>query len=452
MSIDSMQKRVLSAPMTGLLLRLSVPNVLASSTFVVMLVADGILLGKNGALAIAAAGAVMPMLMLMLQLAGSSYAGTVTAFASKALGAGRTGDANAIASVSLAMAILAGALLAALFALAAPPLLATMSGNAAIASMAYRYGVILFAFAPVIMLGNTVSALLRARGDMRGPAKASLLAALLHVLAVAALLQSGRAAALDIAVPALVFGGAFLASLLWQLADLRKSAYAFFWPRRAHLPLAAQIAKKAVSAATIPVLANGTALLGAFCVARFGPEALAAYAVGIRIEYLVAPIAFGIGLSLLTVVGMNLGAGQTARVRHALWLGPALAATLILALTALVVLFGEACLRALGLSGSALAIGLAFLHSVGLLYAVYAFGMTLFFGAQALGRPELGVFASGMRLLVLAAGAFAVLRSGAGVEALFAAMACALAAYALVMLFSLRQHLWPRGLGVVKAG
>ena len=54
-----------------------------------------------------------------------------------------------------------------------------------------------------------------------------------------------------------------------------------------------------------------TSLVGAF-----GTLALAGYGAGARLEYLQIPLVFGMGTALVTMVGMNVGAGQAARARR----------------------------------------------------------------------------------------------------------------------------------------
>jgi Na+-driven multidrug efflux pump len=56
-----------------------------------------------------------------------------------------------------------------------------------------------------------------------------------------------------------------------------------------------------------------------------GPQ-LAGFGVAVRLEYLLYPLAFGLGAGVLAVVGTNIGAGNLARAERIAWTAAALAA------------------------------------------------------------------------------------------------------------------------------
>ena len=58
------------------------------------------------------------------------------------------------------------------------------------------------------------------------------------------------------------------------------------------------------------VMASITAVLMVGFVARFGVPALAGYSIGVRLEAMIAPVSFGIGSGLTTMVGVAAGAGH----------------------------------------------------------------------------------------------------------------------------------------------
>jgi len=55
---------------------------------------------------------------------------------------------------------------------------------------------------------------------------------------------------------------------------------------------------------------------------------LAGYGAGSRLEFLLVPLAYGIGGPVGIVIGANLGAGQTERAVKASWIGVLMACTL----------------------------------------------------------------------------------------------------------------------------
>ena len=60
-------------------------------------------------------------------------------------------------------------------------------------------------------------------------------------------------------------------------------------------------------------------------VGRFGADAIAGYGIASRLEYIQIPLLFGLGTAVVTMVGINIGAGQMARARRIAWIGAALA-------------------------------------------------------------------------------------------------------------------------------
>ena len=72
---------------------------------------------------------------------------------------------------------------------------------------------------------------------------------------------------------------------------------------------------------TTLTVALTTALVGAAA----GPDAVAGYGTGSRLEYLLIPLVFGLGAPLVALVGTNIGAGQQQRALRAALLGGAVA-------------------------------------------------------------------------------------------------------------------------------
>ena len=72
---------------------------------------------------------------------------------------------------------------------------------------------------------------------------------------------------------------------------------------------------------TTLTIALTTALVGAAA----GPDAIAGYGTGGRLEYLLIPLVFGLGAPLVALVGTNIGAGQPARALRIALTGGALA-------------------------------------------------------------------------------------------------------------------------------
>ena len=83
--------------------------------------------------------------------------------------------------------------------------------------------------------------------------------------------------------------------------------------------LFADILKVGIPTAFNTVLTNLTVILVTGAVGLFGTKALAGYGIASRLDYVMIPILFGICTAVLTMVGVNIGAGQIARARRIAW-------------------------------------------------------------------------------------------------------------------------------------
>ena len=75
------------------------------------------------------------------------------------------------------------------------------------------------------------------------------------------------------------------------------------------------------SVQTNVIIAPATALVASAA----GPQAVAGYGTGARLEYLLVPLVFGLGAPLVAMVGTNIGAGQSDRALRVALVGAAIA-------------------------------------------------------------------------------------------------------------------------------
>jgi len=134
----------------------------------------------------------------------------------------------------------------------------------------------------------------------------------------------------------------------------------------------------------------------------YGNLVLAGYGIGSRLDALLVPPIFGLGSATVTMVGINVGAGQIRRAERIAWIGAAIAAVV---------------LEAIGL----------------LAYGFLGVGTVLHFAAIGAGRPRGPLFGITARFLMAAGGGAMV----AGVlhgtpRQLFAMVAVGLVAFAII--------------------
>ena len=172
------------------------------------------------------------------------------------------------------------------------------------------------------------------------------------------------------------------------------------------------------------------ALLMTGLVGRFGIEALAGYGVGMRLEYMVAPLAYGIGTGLTTLVGVAAGAQDWQRAMRVAWIGGLAAFVLIGAIGWAAALLPETWSRLFTSDPQVIAASVAYLTHVAPFYCLFGLGLALYFAGQGAGRMTVPVAAGLVRVAVATAGGwFAVEHMGPGLDGVFAAMPAGMAVY-----------------------
>jgi Na+-driven multidrug efflux pump len=157
-----------------------------------------------------------------------------------------------------------------------------------------------------------------------------------------------------------------------------------------------------------PVLNNlALAMLTGF-VAALGATQLAGFGVAVRLEYLLYPLAFGLGAAALAMVGTNIGAGKLARAERIAWTAAALAA----GITGCIGLFGvtlpDVWTSLFTKAPDVFVLAAGYLSITGGAYAFLGLGLTLASSFQAAGRPLWPLVGITSRAIVVAVGGWIV--------------------------------------------
>lgn len=205
-----------------------------------------------------------------------------------------------------------------------------------------------------------------------------------------------------------------------------------------------------------PILNNlSLAALTGF-VSALGAPALAAFGAAVRLEYLIYPLAFGLGAGLLSMVGTNIGAGNPVRATRIAWTGAALSGCITGALG----LFG---VMAPGIwtgfftgTPEVHALAAVYLVIVSLAYPFLGLGLTLGTACQAAGRPLWPLLGVAGRALVVAFGGWIVIHlTGTGLAGLATVAAAGMVVYGACLTLAVGTGAWlghaPAGLAAAKA-
>jgi putative MATE family efflux protein len=429
---------LLTAPIGRSLLKLAGPTtaVMVAQTFVA--IAETFIFGRLGTPALAGFALVSPFMMPMTMMAAGGMGGGVAAAMARAMGGGRVADGRALVLHALVL----GAALALLFTLlawtAAPALYRLLGGEGQSLDNALTYSHVLFTGSLVIWANFFLSALLRGGGDAATPGRYMLLGSIAQVpLSYVLALGIGDWPGLGMAGPALSSLATSAISALLQARALWKGKLGFV-PALLGIRLQGRlfwdILRVGLIASFSAFTANLTAMLVTGLVGRFGIAALAGYGIGVRLEFMLVPLAFGIGSGLTTLVGVAAGAHDWKRAVRVAWIGGLIAGGSIGAFGWIVALVPEGWARLFTSDPQVVAATVGYITHVAPFYCLFGLGMTLSFASQGAGRMKAPFFAGLARMAVATAGGwFAVERLGLGLDGVFAAIAVGMIVFGILI-------------------
>jgi putative MATE family efflux protein len=445
-TIDPRTLVLLQGPIAKTLLRLAAPNVLVMLVQTSVGLIETYFVGKLGTDALAGVSLVFPALMLMQMMSAGAMGGGISAAIGRALGGGRKADADTLALHALAIALLFGLGFSAAALFGGRWLYAAMGGTGASLEAAMVYSNVIFAAAILVWTFNSLASVIRGSGNMAVPAVVTTVgAAVLIPLSPCLIFGWGPFPALGVAggaVAVVAYYALGSLAMAWYLRSPKSLVKLAFKGKRFHWPFFRDILRVGLIAALITVQTNVTIAIATGLVGRFGPEAIAGYGTGSRLEYLLVPLVFGLGGPLVAMVATNLGAGQRERALRTAWIGAFIAAGLTETVGLLAAAFPHAWLSLFDQNPDMLAAGTQYLHAVGPAYGLFGLGLALYFASQGAGRLLWPLLANFMRLVIAAGGGWLALHFGGDLTLVFIAMSLALAVYGLINVVAVAKGAW----------
>lgn len=429
-------RMLLEAPIVPTLLRLAAPNVLNLLAFVGLITFDGLFVGRLGPDALAGISLVFPWVMLIQHGAASGMGGAVSSAVARAIGAGNRKRANDLATHAIWLALMLSAFFSFLMLLTGPLIYRWMGGHGEVLEAAIAYSNVAFGGALSIWMLNLLGNVVRGTGNMGLPAAVIVASVLGHII-ISPMLIFGFGP-----IPALGPAGAG-----WGLVTSfgMGSVVMFAYLRSAGSPvtlsfrgvqfqweLLGEFFRVGVPGMLNVAITNLTVIALTGVAGHLGRDTAIAYAMGARLEYIIIPLGFGIGTGIVALVGTNWGAKQYARARAIAWSGGAVVAATCGTVGLFFALFPRLWMSIFTTDEEIIRIGVSYLQIVGPTYALYGFGIGLYFACQGYGKLALAVAANAISRLLLAAGGgfIAMFWMDAGATGIFAAIAIGFVAYA----------------------
>ncbi len=432
---DTTRTAILTGPILATLLRLAAPTVVVLLAQTAVNIAEGYYVGFLGTDALAGVAMVFPVFMLMTMMSNGGLGSGVASAVARAIGAGRKQDADAIVFHAVVLAIIFGAMFTFGTVRGGPALYRALGGQDGALDAALKYSNYLFAGAIPVWIVNLQAAALRGSGNVKVPAMVTLVGALVLIPTSPILIFGfGPVPRLGIGGAGIAFGvyyGAAMLVLLRYMTSGRGSLTFRLVPLR--VALFADILKVGIPTAFNTLLTNLTVILVTGAVGLFGTKALAGYGIASRLDYVMIPILFGICTAVLTMVGVNIGAGQAARARRIAWISSLVGLAVTGTIGLVVALFPALWLRLFSHDPDVLREGATYLRIVAPAYAALGLGFVIAFAAQGAGHVFWPFVAASTRLLLAAGGGWiAVSYFGGGMTLLASMVAASLVAYAAI--------------------
>jgi putative MATE family efflux protein len=437
---------LLDRPILPTLLWLAWPNALALSAGTAVVIAETSYIGRLGTESLAAMALVFPFVMLTMTMSGGAMGGGVASAIARALGAGDTARASALATHALLIGLCFGLTFTAGMLLFGPAVLARLGGRGSVLAQATGYIQIFFAGGVIPWLMNTLAAILRGTGNMKLPSAVILNSAIFQVI-LGGVLGLGLGP-----VPSFGMRGVAAGSLTaFSISTAIMGWYVFSGRARVRPVLRGlkiqrgmffDILKVGAVACFSPLQGVLTITIFTHMLARFGTEVLAGYGVGARLEFLLVSLAFAVGVASVPMVGMAIGAGRVARARRVAWTSGAIAFAVVGLLGSLIAIYPDLWVSIFTKDAAVRAASRHYLAIAAPMYAFLGLATAMYFASQGAARVIGPVLAQTARLAFVAAGGAWLISIDAGAAGFFTLAAASMVLLGLLSMTAVLLTPW----------
>lgn len=310
---------LLNDPILPTLKTMTIPMIFGMITLMMFNIVDTFFISLLGTEPLAAVSFTFPVTFTVISLAIGLGIGT-SAVIAKALGSNKIDEARFDASISLMVGVVLVIVLSSVGYLLIDPIFTLLGAGAQVLPLIHEYMNVWFigsVFLITPMIGNSV---LRASGDTKTPSIVMGGAGLINAVLDPILIFGFGP------VPALGIQGAAIASVTaWSVAvviilyilAVKKRLLSLKAGSQTAIGAIRKILKIGLPAAGANMLTPIAMAVMTALVADHGPEAVAAFGVGSRIESIASILVLALSMTLPPFVSQNFGAGKLCRVKEA---------------------------------------------------------------------------------------------------------------------------------------
>jgi putative MATE family efflux protein len=438
-------RMLLQAPIASTLVKLAWPNLLVMLAQASTGLIETWWVSHLGTDALTGMAVVFPGFMMMQMLSAGAMGGGISSAIARALGARRVDDAEALVLHATVINILLGLIGSAIFLIWGRAIYTAMGVGGGALDAAMQYSNVVFGGSVLVWLMNGFASIIRGTGNMLVPSL-SICIGVVILIPLSPLLIFGWGP-----IPALgIAGGGWAVVLSTFVVGAVLAGYIlagrcivhFKWARL-RWDLSADILRVGAIAAVISLQTSFTVLLTTALVGSFaGGDAVAGFGTGVRLEYLMVPLAFGFGGPLVALVGTNIGAGQQDRALRAALIGGGMVFVITETIGLAAAIWPAAWLGLFGSDPQMIETGSAYLRIVGPAYGFFGLGLSLYFASQGAGKMLYPLLAGVLRLLISIVGGWLALRLTRSLTWLFACLAFALVVYGSIIVTAVATGTW----------
>ena len=371
------------------LIRLALPIMAGMFLQTVFNVVDTFFVGMLGHNAIGAVSMNLPILTIMIAIGNAVAVGT-SSYIARCRGAGEEEKVRTTASQAITLAIILGITTTIIGVSIAPQLINLMGAEGELYDLAVSYTSIIFWGNLIFFLFLALDGVLRGEGDMKTSMMKQVVGVGFNII-LDPLFIFGLGP-----IPGMGVAGAALATvvsrflglvfLVWHFATNRSSVK-FDLKKLIFVPAIV----KQVLAVGLPTSASQAMMsLTLFVYNRlatgFGDEAVAALGLGFRIDSLAVLPGIAIGISMVTMVGQNYGAGELERVRKSYWTAQIMAAGFMASVGVFLFSFPEFFISIFSQEDDVMVHGVSYLRILPIFYPFLGSGLISAHSFQGLGK------------------------------------------------------------------
>jgi putative MATE family efflux protein len=439
--------RLVRGPIAATLLALAIPGTLASIVFMLMQLGEIYCVARLGTAPLAAVTVVFPAVVFMQLVSAGDFAGAIGGATARAMGAGRLEEANIILFHSFAFA-LAGGLIFSVFGLSfGETLYRTLGGTDTVLADALIYGNMVFGGAGIVWAANMFAACVRGTGDIHTPALIQTVAAIVALpVCFVVTLGWGPVSSFGIAGAAvgyLAYYAISLIGLLYYLNSERTPLRLSFDLRQLDVRIAGELSRVGGISALRTIQTTLASLLLVRLVGNLGDAAIAGYGIASRLEALLVPFLFGLGVAIRSMVGASVGAADMNRAHKVALHGVGMSIIVSGLVGAIAAYYPGLWLDLFSKDPLVLGEAEVYLRIAAPFYGLFGGGAVAYFVGQALGRMRWAFAAASGRLLIVFFSQF-LLDTSTNIGAIAAVVATSYVAFGIINFVVLMPSFWDK--------